>query len=60
MPDNKRKTRPQDSGRVNVNEAHELRYWTEALGVTKERLIETVRDVGTSATAVKNALKSNR
>ncbi|MCW3109947.1 MAG: hypothetical protein JWQ09_4453 [Segetibacter sp.] len=57
MTDNLNKTRPQDASKINVNEAHEVRYWTEALGVTKEQLVKTVKEVGTSAAAVKKALK---
>ena len=57
MADNLKKTQPQDSSRINVNEKHEVEYWTQALGIPKEKLIATVEKVGTSAEAVKKALK---
>jgi hypothetical protein len=57
MADNLKKQGPQDSSRVNVHEKHELEYWTQALGVPREKLIATVEKVGTSAAAVKKALK---
>ena len=57
MPDNKQKTRPQDSSRINIHEEHEVRYWTQALGVPKDKLVKVVEEVGTSAEAVRKALK---
>ena len=29
---------PQDRSRINMSEEHEVRYWTEALGVSREAL----------------------
>ena len=49
MADNLEMKGPQDSSRVNVHEAHEVRYWTKALGVSEEKLKEAVKAVGTSA-----------
>ena len=34
---------------MNVNEDHEVRYWTQALGVSEEKLCEAVAAVGASA-----------
>lgn len=48
---------PQDRARVNVNEDHELRYWTKELGVSEQRLKEAVNAVGVSVEAVKEHLK---
>ncbi|PTW98706.1 DUF3606 domain-containing protein [Achromobacter mucicolens] len=56
MSDDLSKRGPQDRSRINVNEAHELRYWTQALGVTEAKLREAVKAVGTSATAVREHL----
>ncbi len=56
MADNKNKTRPQDSSRINVNEAYELAYWSKALKVSKEKLKEVVSKAGTSARAVREFL----
>ena len=57
MADNLKKTQPLDSSRINVHEKHEVEYWTQTLGIPKEKLIATVEKVGTSAEAVKKALK---
>ncbi|MCS3505028.1 DUF3606 domain-containing protein [Achromobacter sp. JUb104] len=48
---------PQDRARINVNEDHELRYWTKELGVSEQRLKEAVKSVGVSVEAVKEHLK---
>lgn len=46
----------QDRSRINMSEEHEVRYWTEALGVSKERLQAAVNKVGNSAEAVRKEL----
>lgn len=51
MPDNKQKTGPQDSLRINTGEAYEVRYWTEKFGVTAEKLKEAVKVVDSSASS---------
>jgi hypothetical protein len=56
MSDDLSKRGPQDRSRINVNEPHELRYWTQALGVTEAQLREAVMAVGPSATAVREHL----
>ncbi|MFC3816618.1 DUF3606 domain-containing protein [Lysobacter sp. GCM10012299] len=48
-----------DRSRINVNQAHELRYWTAALDVTEEELRAAVRAVGTSAEEVREYLRSS-
>lgn len=47
-----------DRARINVNEQHELRYWTEALGVDETVLREAVQAVGVSANDVRDYLKN--
>lgn len=49
MTDSPTKTRPQDAQRVNVNQEHELRYWTDKFGVSAERLKSAVERVGPMA-----------
>jgi hypothetical protein len=44
---------------VNVHEAHELRYWTEALGVSKEDLEAAVKKVGVMAADERAHLKES-
>ena len=56
MCDDLSKRRPQDATKVNVNESWELGYWSKEFGVTKERLKEAVKAVGTSVAAVKRYL----
>lgn len=46
----------QDRARINVNEDHELRYWTKELGVSEQRLKEAVNAAGVSVEAVKKHL----
>ncbi|WP_447988277.1 DUF3606 domain-containing protein [Achromobacter spanius] len=48
---------PQDRTRINVNEDHELRYWTKELGVSEERLKEAVKAVGVSVESVREHLR---
>ena len=38
MSDDKRNVGPADRDRINVNEDYELRYWTQALGVSADEL----------------------
>jgi hypothetical protein len=55
MPDNPKRTGSPDSKRINLNEDHEVRYWSKALDVSEERLREFVQKHGTSAEAVRAA-----
>jgi len=48
---------PQDRARINVNEDHELRYWTKELGVSEQQLKEAVKAVGVAVEAVKEHLR---
>lgn len=54
MSDDLTQRGPQDRARINVNEPHELRYWTKALGVTEEQLKQAVNQVGVSVDKVKS------
>ena len=58
MSDDKTRRGPQDRSRISLSEDYEVRYWTEALGVSKERLEELVRKHGNSAEKVRDALKN--
>jgi hypothetical protein len=49
----------QDRARINVNEPHEVAYWTKELGVTPERLRQLVKEAGASAKAVREKLASD-
>ncbi|WP_063589406.1 DUF3606 domain-containing protein [Achromobacter ruhlandii] len=56
MSDDLKNRGAQDRSRINVNEAHELRYWTRELNVSEEQLRKAVQAVGVSATAVREHL----
>jgi len=59
MSDDMNNRGAQDRARINVNEAHEVAYWTKELGVTKDRLQQLVKEAGTSAKAVREKLASD-
>ena len=46
----------QDRARVNVNEHHEVRYWTHKWGVSEEQLMTAVNKVDVAANAVAREL----
>jgi hypothetical protein len=46
----------QDRSRINVNETHEVRYWTQKWGVSEEQLAAAVKKVGVSVDAVAREL----
>jgi hypothetical protein len=46
MADNPSARGPQDRQRIDIHQEHELRYWTEKLGVTADELREAVEAVG--------------
>jgi hypothetical protein len=59
MSDDLKNRGAQDRARINVNEQHEVTYWTKELGVTKDRLAQLVKEVGPSAKAVREKLSSD-
>jgi hypothetical protein len=56
MSDDPTKRDYRDRDRINVKEDYELQYWTKELGVTPEKLKQTVEKVGVMATDVRKAL----
>lgn len=56
MPDDKSKRGPADASRINIHEDYEVRYWSQHLGVTPERLKEAVRVAGPMVKDVKRHL----
>ena len=46
MPDDPKKVGKPDRDRINVHEDYELRDWSNILGVSPDRLKETVGNVG--------------
>jgi hypothetical protein len=57
MSDDLKNRGAQDRSEIAMQEPHEVRYWTEALGVTKEELQRAVDAVGHSAAKVREFLK---
>ena len=57
MTDDTKNVGSPDRDRIAMGEEHEVRYWTQALGVTKERLQQAVDAVGDSAAKVREHLK---
>ena len=56
MADDLTKTGRADDARINIHEDWELRYWSQTLGVTPDRLKEAVRAVGPMVRDVKRYL----
>jgi hypothetical protein len=52
MADNPNLRSGQDRKRVNVHQEHEVRWWTQKWGVSREELERAVQAVGTSVTKV--------
>jgi hypothetical protein len=57
MADNKTKTAPQDSRKVNLSENYEVQYWTNRFGCTPTELETAVKEAGPMAKDVEKQLK---
>ena len=44
---------PRDRYRINMSDEREVRYWTYALGVSRETLVEAVENVGVKVNDVR-------
>jgi Protein of unknown function (DUF3606) len=51
-----RKTTP-DRSKIDLQDAKQVKYWTKALGVSNENLLEVIDKVGNAAATVRNELK---
>lgn len=60
MADDLKKTGKGDDSRINVNQDHELRYWTKTLNVSPERLKEAVAAAGPMVDDVKKWIEGKR
>ena len=58
MSDNLQDRGPADRARINVNETHEVRYWTQKFNCTAEHLRTAVAKVGVMADAVEREPRS--
>jgi hypothetical protein len=57
MADNPNLRTGQDRKRVNVHQEHEVRWWTQKWGVSREELEKAVQAVGTSVSKVEEFLR---
>jgi hypothetical protein len=57
MSDDKTDRGSPDRDRINVNQQHELRYWSEKFGVTPDELRQAVQDVGPTVAKVQQRLQ---
>jgi hypothetical protein len=57
MADNLKETGKQDDQRIDVDQEHELKYWSEKFGVSRERLCEAVAKAGPMARNVQRELR---
>jgi hypothetical protein len=56
MSDSTQDRGPQDRSRINVNQPHEVRYWTQELRCTERQLRDAVARVGDKADDVRTSL----
>lgn len=59
MADNTSDRGPADAARINVHEDYELKYWTQALGVTAAELRDAVSAVGVMVKDVRAHLEKS-
>lgn len=57
MSDDLKNRGAQDRARINVHEEHEVRYWTQELGVTREQLEAAIKAAGVMVTDVRKHLQ---
>lgn len=60
MSDDKRQSGSPDRDRISLSEDYEVRYWTQALGVSADDLRAAVDAVGPVAEDVRNHLAQRR
>lgn len=56
MSDDLKQRGAPDRLRINIHEEHEVRYWTAALGISREQLSQAVKAVGVMAADVRKHL----
>jgi hypothetical protein len=58
MSDDTRRTGSPDSRRINIDQEHEVRYWTREMNVSADELRQAVQAAGTSVEAVRDYLRN--
>jgi hypothetical protein len=56
MPDDPNQRGPADATRININQDHEVEYWTKKFGCTRAQLIDCVKKVGPMVADVRRCL----
>jgi uncharacterized protein DUF3606 len=56
MADDRTKRSSQDRSKISMEQEHEVRYWTQELGVSEAALTAAVAKVGNSVDAVRREL----
>ncbi len=59
MADDLEQTGRQDDERINVEQDHELDYWSEKLGVSRDQLRKAVQSTGPMVKDVRRHLSNN-
>jgi len=59
MSDDLRQRGGSDRKRININQAHEVRYWAEKFGVSPQELKHAVGTVGDRAKRVQDHLRKS-
>jgi Protein of unknown function (DUF3606) len=57
MRDDRSQRGSPDRDRIDINDEHEVRNWSQSLKVTPDQLREAVKKVGTSANQVRQYLR---
>jgi hypothetical protein len=60
MSDDLQNRNAPDNQRINLNQEHEVRYWTQKFKVSREDLRKAVDAVGPNASAVEERLRVGR
>lgn len=60
MPDDLKQRGEPDRSRINMNEPHEVKYWTNELGVSADELLKATKAAGATAAAVRQYLSRNK
>jgi hypothetical protein len=45
-----------DRSKINMNQIHEVRYWTKHFNISMEELLKAIEKVGNSAAAIRKEL----
>jgi hypothetical protein len=58
MADDLKQTAKPDDAKINVDQEHEVKYWSNRFGVSREELTRAINQVGPMARRVRDYLKT--